>query len=219
MHDTYLITIGVSVLVALSVLFCGEYASRADALLLSSKHGKQRLAHAKIRAGCLFALTLWAMMEAVNLILTTAFFGWSGARAFWQNWCTDWAPWNIQQWQVTLLTVFTSALGAVTLALLMMALSAAVKRPIVAMVTGAACMVFPIVNIRFGPECGFWWYWNMLFPSRMLQGVYLWKFYDPTVLFGHAVPIQAVLLTLAILLAAACYWLAVRCFCRHQVEN
>jgi len=52
MMTIYPYTIGVMILIALAPVFSSEYARKTDALLLSSRDGKKRLAHAKLERGC-----------------------------------------------------------------------------------------------------------------------------------------------------------------------
>lgn len=69
----------VAVCVTLAPLFCGEYREGADAVLLATRHGRMRLAAAKIVAAFLFATAYFAVAAGIIAGVALVFYGADGA--------------------------------------------------------------------------------------------------------------------------------------------
>ncbi len=217
-HTTYPMTIGVFLLIALAPLFSSEYALKTDTLVLSSKHGKRRLILGKLKAGLLLSLLIWSVVELTNILLIGALYGYTGGEAYWQNWLTDWAPFLWNQWQVTLVTVLTSLLGTLLLSGVLMAVSACVKNQFVSLALGGAILLVPCLNYAVREN----WLVQRIFsffPANLIVGISEWQAFDLCYLFGHAVPIQYLIISAALLLWAGTIALSYMKFRRHQVEN
>ena len=63
------------ILLGLSAMFCGEYASRMDSIILSSKYGKTKLIKAKLVASILYILGLILFFNLLNLVANIGAFG------------------------------------------------------------------------------------------------------------------------------------------------
>jgi len=218
MMTTYPYTVGVMILIALAPLFSAEYARKTDALLLSAKNGKGKLVCAKIKAGLLIALAVWGIITALNLLLIFTIYGTIGWEAFWQNWVIDMAPFPWTQGQITIISIFTSLLGALFFALVVMLVSVCSKRPFIAIVIGAVILLLPMLDLVFVSEYFVDMVYNFL-PTRMMMGIRIWQGYDLLYFFGHTVPYQYAAVVFAVILSVCTCPLTMRFYTNHQVEN
>lgn len=53
---SYYYTLAVLIVIGLAGIFCGEYSRKTDALILSAKYGRHKIAFAKIKAGIIFSV-------------------------------------------------------------------------------------------------------------------------------------------------------------------
>lgn len=218
MHKTFPLTIGLIVLIGLAPIFSSEYSLKTDALVLSTKHGKGKLIHAKIKAGLLFSLLAWSVIEGINTLLIYGFYGYTGAEAYWQNWITDYAPFPLNQLQITLVTVATSLLGVLFLASVLMAVSSCSKNQFAALATGGAVLLLPYLDNLFQDNRTLQKIFSFT-PTRVLTAINEWQGFSLCYLFGEAVPIQYVVLVSAVLITALGIILSFFFFKKHQVEN
>lgn len=211
-------TLAVLMIVGLSGIFSNEYTRKTDALLLSSRHGKRRLALAKLQAGLLFSVAAWLLMTLLNLCLTTYYFGWEGWEAYWQDWYINTAPWQWNQGIAMAAAIATSLLGTLYFALVMMAVSALARTPLVSVLAGFVIIVLPSIELG---ETGLA-VLNGVFhfmPSSLMRGPLIWMGYMTNYLFGHVVLCQPLILVVAVFVSLACGLLAIRWYERHQVSN
>lgn len=218
MHTTYPLTVGLLILVALSPMFAAEYSAKTDALLLTAKHGKKRLIFAKLKAGILFAAASWIAIELINTLLVFGIYGTSGAEAYWQNWLIDWAPFPLNQLQITLVTIATSFLGAVFLAGVVMLISAFAKNQFTSLLIGGVILLLPTMTFAFANSEAFRILYNFL-PANVLMGIVEWQWFDLAYLFGKAIPLQYIVLGVSALVLFASMAISFIAFQRHQVEN
>ena len=218
LHLTYPFTIGLIILIALAPLFASEYSGKTDALLLSSKHGKKRLIHAKIGAGFLFAALSWAIVTLTNIVLVFSIYGTQGADAYWQDWMVNWSPFPWNQLQITLVTLATSFLGALLVAGFIMLLSAFSKSQFIALLTGIILLLLPIFSFAFSGSELFQRIYNFL-PTRVLTAFVIWQDFSPVYLFGRAVHIQHIIIVFSFAIIMAGIFGCFYKFKNHQVEN
>lgn len=218
MMTTYPYTIGVVTLIALAPLFSSEYVKRTDALLLSSKNGKQKLAYTKIKAGLFVAFFAWGIITILNLILIFSLYGLTGWEAFWQNWLTDVAPFPWTQGQVTVIAIITSLLGSLFFAQIVILVSSISKNQFVSIVTSATILLFPMFDFAFTNS----YFINMLYnflPTRIMMGIRIWQGYDLLYFVGHTVPYQYIAIIFAVIVSACICPLTAYSFIKHQVGN
>ena len=63
----------------------------------------------------IFTVAAWAVLAAVNLIMTTVYFGWEGAEAYWQDWFIKISPFCWNSGIAMAVALATSLLGTVFL--------------------------------------------------------------------------------------------------------
>lgn len=215
---TYKTTLGMLILIGLIGIFSGEYVRKTDALILCAKYGREKLGAAKIKAGLCFAAAAWLGMTALNLGLTTYFYGWEGWEAFWQDWIYVTAPYQWNQGTAMAFGLGTSLLGALYWAAVVMLLSALVKRAVPAVFCGLAVLLLPSMvmeNVAGYLIRRICW----LFPSVILGGGQIWCSYDGIYAFGKVLDYQLVVLCLAAAFSVVSGACAVGAFRRHQVRN
>lgn len=218
MHTTYPLTIGLIILIALSPIFASEYSGKTDALLLTSKHGKKRLIYAKFKAGLLFAIISWVIIELINTLFVFGIYGTTGAEAYWQDWMIDWAPFPWSQLQITLVTIATSFLGAILLAGVVMFVSAFSKNQFISLLIGGILLLLPTFRFAFANSGIFQTIYKFL-PANVLMATVEWQWFDLAYIFGKAVPIQYVVIVTSIFITVAGMFISFFTFKRHQVEN
>ncbi|MCL1803793.1 MAG: hypothetical protein FWG30_09195 [Eubacteriaceae bacterium] len=218
MHTTYPLTIGLIILVALSPLFSSEYSAKTDALILASKHGKKRLIYSKLKAGFIFAALSWAAIQIFNVCVIFGIYATTGAEAYWQDWMMFWAPFPFNQMQITIVTVATSFLGAVFFAGVVIIISAYSKNPFISLLIGGIMLFAPTFSFAFANSAAFQTIYNFL-PTRVLSAVGEWQALELVYLLGKAVPMQFLVIALAVLAVAASIFISFFAFSRHQVEN
>ena len=217
-HSTYLFTIGLLILIGLAPIFAAEYSGKTDALLLTSKHGKKRLIHAKIKAGLLFAVLSWGVIQLINTLLIFSIYGTTGAEAYWQDWNKILSPFAFNQWQITLVTVATCLIGSLFLACIVMLISAFSKNQFISLLAGGFLFMFPAINLALTDNNALQGFFDFT-PVRILTAANQWQSFKLFYLFGNAIPAQYVILTTAIVLSGFSACASFFIFKRHQVEN
>lgn len=218
MMTLYPYTIGVVILIALAPIFSSEYSKRTDALLLTSKNGKKKVVRAKLRAGLLAALGIWAIVTLLNIVVIFSLYGITGWEAFWQNWIIDVAPFPWVQGEITVVAIATSLIGALFFALILMLVSSFSKNQFISIIVGAIILLFPMLDFAFTSNA----FVNMLYnflPSRLMMGVRIWQGFDLFYFAGIVIPYQYVAIVTSILVSALLIPVTTHFFIRHQVEN
>lgn len=218
LHMSYPFSIGLLVLIGLSPLFSAEYSRKTDALILSSKHGKKKLIFSKIKAGLIFAVGIWAVIEIVNTMIVFGIYGTTGAEAYWQNFFMDYAPFPFNQLQITLVTIATSLIGTIYFASVMMLISVCSKNQFISLLVGGIILLVPCLNFSFTDSNSVQ---NIYYftPSRMITAINEWQRFDLIYLFGNAIPVQYVIVVTAVAISLAAMLLCCLTFKRKQVEN
>lgn len=95
----------------------------------------------------IFTVAAWAVLAAVNLIMTTVSFGWEGAEAYWQDWLIKISPFCWNSGMALAAALATSLLGTVFFAALVMAISALFRAPAPAMLISFALLLIPSIDL------------------------------------------------------------------------
>ncbi len=204
--NSYPYTVGTIILIAMVPVFSGEYRRKTASLLKSSRYGRGRLGHIKLASGLTVAVAVWTIVTVVTLTAVFSIYGATGGEALWQDWVTAVSPFPWDQLKITAMSLGTSLLGAVYLALAVMLVSSAVRSQLTGLAAGGAILLFPMLDFVFDgvPEV------SMLYdflPSRLLMGDRIWRGFELFYLFGHPVPYQYVALSTAAVLCIAMWFL------------
>lgn len=116
-----------------SGIFSSEYTLKADSLLFSAYHGRDRAVSAKIKAGlCIITALYWSLILLYSAIILLIMGG-DGASCPIQILLSGWkCLFNLTIWQVYLICVFTGYLGCLFLSLLAMYVSAKTRSTVLA---------------------------------------------------------------------------------------
>lgn len=214
----YPYTLGLVVLVALAPIFSSEYSRRTDALLLTSKNGKKRLAHGKLAAGLWTGVILWSIITVLNVAVIFCLYGTAGWEAFWQDWISTVAPFPWNQGIATVAAIFTSLLGTLFFVFILMLVSSISKNQFVSIIIGAVILLFPVFDFGFTGNYAVQMIYNFL-PSRMMMGERIWQGFDLFYLAGAVIPYQYIAITFAVVASICTIPVTTHLFVRHQVEN
>jgi len=217
-HSSYPFTIGLLVLVGISPMFSVEYSRKTDAIILSSKHGKSKLIYAKLKAGLIFSVSVWILIEFINILIVAGIYGVTGAEAYWQNFFMDYAPFKFNQLQITVVTIATSLLGIIYLACIILFVSVCSKNQFASLLIGGVILLCPCLDFAFTDNAVMQKIFNFM-PTRLLTGVNIWQGFDLIYLFKQAIPTQYVILTVAAAFSIISASLCVVVFKNKQVEN
>lgn len=217
-HANYPFSIGLLVLIGLAPLFSAEYSRKTDAIILSSKHGKRKLIFAKIKAGLIFSVASWVLIEVINTLIIAGIYGTTGAEAYWQNFQIDVAPFPFNQLQITLVTLATSLLGTIFLASIIMMISVFSKNQFVSLLIGGIILIAPCLNFAFRNNNTLQCIYNFM-PTRVLTAINEWQIFDLLYLFGKAIPIQYAVIGMALFISIVSLFLCGIIFKKKQVEN
>lgn len=217
-HSSYPFSIGLLVLIGLAPIFSAEYSRKTDAILLSSKYGKKKLIFSKIKAGLIFAIAVWGLIEIINTLIIVGVYGITGAEAYWQNFVIDCAPFPFNQLQITLVTIATSLLGIVYFASVIMLISVCSKNQFVSLLIGGVILLVPCLDFAFTDNSITQNIYNFM-PTRILTSINEWQQFDLVYFFGNAVPIQYVIIITSLLISLVAIFLCYIIFKRKQVEN
>lgn len=112
--------------ICLAGMFAGETSARMDALMLSSRYGKNKILAAKLLMGLSFAVLLAAVSCVVSFLVTGAAYGFEGADiAAQMNF--PFIAWNVTMGEVSLILSGSAILASVLTAAVTMFLSARAK--------------------------------------------------------------------------------------------
>ena len=149
MQTPNFIFIAFAVAIILAPMFAGEHTSHMDALVLSTRFGKNKLIWAKLLAGSSFACFSSIGFTLVFLLEIQAIYGLSGWNLPIQV-CTDGFLLNlpVNMLEFLLITLFCCVLAAVMTAMVVMFLSAKMKSPFGAIILSFVFVFAPIYLVQ-----------------------------------------------------------------------
>jgi len=149
--------LGLLMLLALPSVFTQEYQLQTDALILSSKHGKDKLIHSKIIAALLFITVAVLGGWVINIGVNVAFAGWEGWESPIQTLPKhELAPYSLVNWQYLLIQLATNWLGCIVFGLFVLYLSAKCRTNLTVFFIAGVVLVMPFF-IRNSSELSVPW--------------------------------------------------------------
>lgn len=136
----FLVFAMLAVCVTLAPTFCGEYREKADAVLLATRHGRMRLAAAKVIAALLFTTAYFAVAAGIIAGMALAFFGADGAGLPVQVMSLA-IPYELTMAQAALLAIGLAYLVTLGFAALTLALSALFRSMLAVFVLDAVLLL------------------------------------------------------------------------------
>lgn len=217
--------IGGMLLIGLSPIYSEEYARRMDSLLLSSRHGRSKLIHAKCVAAILYTLLCVLVFQLINMGVTALLFGnLDGATTPLHSMGRygDTRPFAEYPFSFTVIEYYFIQLGVQTIgcaafAIAVTFISSLSRSSLVTMllaggVLGIPYLLLDVRNIRY-PMIE----WMMTFGySQFIRVTHLFNSFRTVNFFGE--PILYPIAALAVLLAvtAVFVWGTYLVFCRRQ---
>lgn len=152
------------VVICTSSVFSSEYESGAAYLLLTTKHGKDKLVWSKIGVSVLFTVGYLTVGAMLALVPTALFLGLPGVDLPVQLWDSV-IPYNITIGQTCLGGFGLGLLIAVAIALTLLCCSAGFRSSMATLTIGVAVIIAPMF-FPMSKESGLWNHINYLFPGR-----------------------------------------------------
>lgn len=213
---TTAIMAGAAIAIMLSGIFSEEYASGADSLILSSKHGKGLIIGAKLFAAFVISATLILLLTAVTYAETMTVWGSGGANAD-ITLMGNIFPYPLTVGQCAVLYVLCMTAACLLFAAITCALSAVIKTPFTTIVIMSVFLIVPM--FIYVPDESPVWVFDLvnLLPTNMMAYWGTMSDYQYE-LFGLVIPPYVFLPVFAVTVSTACSYFAYLKFKRHQVS-
>lgn len=212
---TTAIMAGAAIAIILSGLFSDEYASGADSLILSARHGKGLVIRAKLLAGFTVSAVLVIILAGITFLETMLVWG-SGGRDSMLSLIGNTFPYPLAMGQCVLLYTLCILAACILFAAITFMLSAVLKSPFNTIVIMALLLIVPMfVNV---PDDAPMWVFQLenLLPANMmaLWGAMSEYQFD---IFGFVIPPYAFIPVFSLAASCICMFTAYRAFKRHKV--
>ncbi len=200
--------------ICVAPLFSGEYVSGADQLILSSKHGKNRLIAAKLFTGFSLAAVICLALTALSFGMSLAIFGADGGSAPLQLYLIS-SPYPLTMWQTALLLAVCTFFACMMTTAITMLLSAKLKTPFGVIILIGVLLIAPMLGSVSEQNIVLYKLYNLL-PTQMaaLWSVIDWIQYE---FFGLVVRPYVFLPLFAVVVSVLLTPFAYRSFKNHQI--
>ncbi len=203
-NETNFIIIVIMLLLGVSPMFSDEYKTKVDTIILSTKKGRSQCVRAKILASIIYAVFITFICNLISTVLVNIAYGWQGFSApmqcLWDFICS---PYNLTIGEFNLTLFFTTVIGAIIFALLILLISNITRSSMMTFFISGFILMFPMLVQRFGANANFWWEKPLISLSiaQILSGVKIYDVFSTINIFGHPVIYPYFILTYSALLA------------------
>jgi ABC-type transport system involved in multi-copper enzyme maturation permease subunit len=204
-----------AVSICLARMFAGEYQTGADALILTSRHGRGRLIAAKLAASLLLASGLYLLTVTVHTLFYLIFYGVNGWQSPFQL-LAFLSPYPLTILQAYLLCVLLGYLACLMMTAITLLLSARMKTAF-PVIIAAMLILFAAMFIPDKGESQLLQGLASYLPGRMINGYEVLAGYRLFPFFGWRIAEPMGMGIFALLVTVIALPLASRCFKRHQV--
>lgn len=201
--------------ICIAPVFAGEYQNRTDALLLATKHGKNKLISAKIMASFIFTFIYVALCSAVSIGINVSLLGIDGWNLPIQLWNTI-IPYQytaIEICGINLLIIFLTAFLLTAISLL---LSSANGNPIIVLAVDVI-LFFGTIFIPFSKTSRLWNRILYLFPIYSVNLKDVLKTYNSYQFGDVVISYLGMIFIVYVLITVICIFLTSKSFKKHQV--
>lgn len=133
--------------ICLAGMFAGEVSSRMEAVVLSTRYGKNKLLAAKLLVGMSFALLVAVVTSLISYVANGMVYGFGGTKLAAQM-MNPFIAWNLTMGQLCLIMTGCGVLAAMLTAAVTMALSARAKSSSSVLIIGFLFLLIPLfINI------------------------------------------------------------------------
>lgn len=213
---TTAITAGAAIAIMLSGIFSDEYASGADSLILSSKHGKGLVIGAKLFAAFVISAVLILLLISITYAETMIVWGSGGANAN-ITLMGNMFPYPLTVGQSALLYILCMIMACLLFAAITAAFSAVLKAPFNTIIIMSVLLIVPMfINVPDGAPIWVFCLENLLPTNMMAFWGALYEYqYE---IFGLIIPPYVFLPVFALIVSCVCSVLAYRGFKKHQIS-
>lgn len=155
------------IVICVSSVFSGEYETDAASLLLTTKHGKERLVWSKIAVSVLFTVGYLTVGNGIAVAVIGLIFGFPGAGLPVQLWDSV-IPYDLTIGETCLLSFILIVFIALTVTLVMLCCSAGLHSSFTTLVIGMVILIAPAF-FPMSKTSGLWNHINYLFPVRVMN--------------------------------------------------
>ena len=136
------------IVICLSPVFSEEYSQKTDAIILTTKYGKNKVILAKIISSLIFALSIYLLFGTLNFTLHAAIYGLDGSNANIQlhGWYYQ-SPYNFTFLELNLVSMGLSLIGLLYIAVITLFISSKVKSPFITVILSAAVLYIPKIDV------------------------------------------------------------------------
>jgi ABC-type transport system involved in multi-copper enzyme maturation permease subunit len=201
--------------ICLAPIFAGEYSSKMDGLLLSSKYGKNKLILAKLITGVSFTILIVLLSLGISLLECLLIYGFEGGNAPFQLWKVL-STYPLMIKDVIRILVVCTTLASVWVISITMFLSAKFKSPFGVIIVSTV-IIFGGMFVQISSPNRLLIALENLLPSNMMVqwGVfsdYMFQIGSMNILPYHFIPIFCIVVTMI------CLYFAYRGFKNHQIS-
>ncbi|MBD5531354.1 MAG: ABC transporter permease subunit [Lachnospiraceae bacterium] len=213
---TTAIMAGAAIAVMISGIFSDEYASGADSLILSSKHGKGLVIGAKLFTAFLLSAALITLLSVISLIESLIVWGTNGANGSLEL-VVGVFPYPITIGQAALFYFICMLAGCVMFAAITALFSSKLKLPFNTIVVMIALLIIPLfISVPQGAPAWVSCLINLL-PIGMFTFWHVMLEFQYEI-FGLVIPPYIFLPVFALIVTCICSYFACRGFKRHQIN-
>lgn len=136
------------IVICLSPIFSEEYSQKTDAIILTTKYGKNKVIMAKLMSSLIFTIAIYILFVTVNLIFHVAIYGLDGGNANIQihGWYYQ-SPYHFTFLKLTLFSMGLSLIGLLFIAAITLFISSKAKSPFITVILSAAALYIPKVDV------------------------------------------------------------------------
>lgn len=206
------------IVICLSPVFSEEYSHKTDAIILTTKYGKNKVIIAKLISSLLFTLSVYLLFVTLNFTLYATIYGLDGFNANIQlhAWYYQ-SPYDMTFLDLNLFSMGLSLIGLLFIAVLTLFISSRVKSPFITVILSASLLYIPKIDLSEISYTA-----NMaleLFPINMMNSAEhfeLGVFYN---LFGTPVLQPIMMIFTATIISVLLLTFAYNTFKNHQVKD
>ncbi|WP_379142793.1 hypothetical protein [Paenibacillus sp. sgz500992] len=199
----------------LAPVFAGEYQSGADAIILSSRYGRNKVIAAKLKAGLIVSLGLLAVGLGTYTLLMLGIFGFDGGSASVQM-IKLFAPVPFTVFQTYLWAILIGSLACLTVGAVTLWLSSRMSTPFPVIIVIVILLIGPLFFPASKSSRLYNHIMNLL-PGKMVDGITRVTEYEGYSVFGQLIPSYKFATGFAIIVIALLLPFTYRAFKNHQV--
>lgn len=215
MQSLFLV-LALAIAICLAPVFSGEYQRGTDAIILSSRYGRNKVIVAKIKASFIVSMILLILGIASYTLLLLGIFGFEGGSASVQM-LDLLAPVPYTVLQTYLWTIFISSLACLFVGAVTLWLSSRMKSPFQVIIASGIFLIGPLF-IPASKSSRLFNHITNLLPGNMLGSFKKVTGYEVVHILGQLIPEYKAVTGFSIIITALLLPLTYRVFRKHEVS-